>query len=150
MAFGCAKLWQARDFHHWRQSTMEIHRVANSETTTLSMFSGVGGLDIGWELATGSRVVGYCERDATGSSCCAITTAESEHVIDWQRVTLNIRSSGLALSTAARMVGSDGQHLSRLARGDVRQPRFDVGVRLLDLHLERDPDSHGKMLWGNE
>lgn len=38
--------------------------MANYIQTTLSLFSGVGGLDIGWELATGARVLGYCERDA--------------------------------------------------------------------------------------
>lgn len=40
----------------------------NSEATALSLFSGVGGLDLGWELATGGRVVGYCERDAYAAS----------------------------------------------------------------------------------
>jgi len=42
--------------------------VANTIKTTLSLFSGTGGLDLGWELATGSRVVGYCERDAYAAS----------------------------------------------------------------------------------
>ena len=42
--------------------------MANTIKTTLSLFSGTGGLDLGWELATGSRVVGYCERDAYAAS----------------------------------------------------------------------------------
>ena len=35
----------------------------------LSLFSGVGGLDLGVELACpGARVLGYCERDAYAAS----------------------------------------------------------------------------------
>lgn len=42
--------------------------MADTRDTALSLFSGIGGLDIGWELATGGRVVGYCERDAYAAS----------------------------------------------------------------------------------
>lgn len=63
-------------------------------------------------------------------------------MVDWQRVCLNIRGSGLPLSTAAKQIGSDWQHLNRLARGEVAEPRFRTGLRLLDLHLERCPHKH--------
>lgn len=42
--------------------------MADTQKTALSLFSGVGGLDLGWELVTGGRVVGYCERDAYAAS----------------------------------------------------------------------------------
>ncbi len=62
--------------------------------------------------------------------------------IDWQRVALNIRASGMPLSRAAKLVGCNERHINRLARGEVQQPRFDTGCRLLDLHLERCPQRH--------
>lgn len=63
-------------------------------------------------------------------------------MIDWQKVVLNLRRHG-SLETIARRVGSDGRHLRRLARGEVEQPRFNTGVRLLDLHLDLCGDRHG-------
>ena len=54
-------------------------------------------------------------------------------MIDWQTVTLSLRTHYKPLSAVAVEVGSDWQHLNRLARGEVMQPRFDTGVKLLDL-----------------
>jgi hypothetical protein len=54
-------------------------------------------------------------------------------MIDWQTVTLSLRAHYKPLSAVAKMVGSDERHLNRLARGEVSQPRFDTGMRLLDL-----------------
>ena len=63
-------------------------------------------------------------------------------MIDWQRVCLNLRTHYKPLSTVAKEVGSDWRHLNRLARGEVHQPRFDTGVRLLDLHYDVMGDRH--------
>lgn len=57
-------------------------------------------------------------------------------MIDWQRVCLNLRSRYKPLSAVAKEVGSDWRHLNRLARGEVEQPRFMTGIRLLDLHSD--------------
>ena len=63
-------------------------------------------------------------------------------MIDWQRTTLAIRRHYKPLSQVAKEVGSDWRHLNRLARGDVQQPRFLTGVKLLDLHYDKFPDKH--------
>lgn len=61
--------------------------------------------------------------------------------IDWQKVCLNLRKYK-PLSQIAKEIGSDWQHLNRLARGEVDQPRFDTGVDLLNLHFDKFPDLH--------
>lgn len=70
-------------------------------------------------------------------------------IIDWQRVCLNLRAGG-SLESTARKVGTDGRVLQRLARGETSQPRFDVGIALLDMHLDRCPDKHAKILIKND
>jgi hypothetical protein len=57
-------------------------------------------------------------------------------MIDWSRITNEIRASGYVLSKVAKDVGSDWQHINRLARGEVEQPKYDVGVKLLKIHEE--------------
>ena len=62
--------------------------------------------------------------------------------INWQTVTLNLRKFYKPLSQVAKEVGSDWRHLNRIARGEVEQPRFITGVKLLDLHLDKCPERH--------
>lgn len=57
-------------------------------------------------------------------------------MIDWQMVTLNLRTYYKPLSQVAKEVGSDWRHLNRLARGEVNAPRWDTGIALLDLHYD--------------
>lgn len=64
--------------------------------------------------------------------------------IDWQKVCLNLRTHYASLSTVAKVVNSDWRHLNRLARGETHQPRFDTGMRLLDLHYDKCPQLHNK------
>lgn len=63
-------------------------------------------------------------------------------MIDWQIVLLNIRTHYKSLSAVAKEVGSDWQHLNRLARGDVNEPKFGVGMKLLDLHYDHCRNKH--------
>lgn len=65
--------------------------------------------------------------------------------IDWQRVALNIRNSGLSLHQAAKKVGMDGYTLCRIAR-EGGEPRWRQAVQLLDLHLDRCPDRHRELI----
>ena len=62
-------------------------------------------------------------------------------MINWQRVVLNLRRH-ISVSAVARRAGSNERHLNRIARGEVHEPRFSTGLRLLDLHHELCPDKH--------
>lgn len=64
--------------------------------------------------------------------------------LDWQRITLNLRRHK-PLAQIARDIGCDEQTLTRLARADVREPRFTTGLRLLDAHHEHCPDQHNQL-----
>lgn len=57
-------------------------------------------------------------------------------VIDWQHVCLQLRRNYKSLHAIAREIDSCGRHLTRLARGEVQQPRFDVGMKLVELYGE--------------
>lgn len=66
-------------------------------------------------------------------------------MIDWSMVTNNIRHHYKSLSIVGKEVGSDEKHLNRLARGEVKQPKFDVGVKLLDLHYDYCREQHDRI-----
>jgi hypothetical protein len=70
-------------------------------------------------------------------------------LIDWQRLTLNLRSKG-TLSSFAAEFGCDSMTLQRLARGDVEEPRFELGLKLLNAHLDLFQDQHHQLLRGKE
>ena len=63
-------------------------------------------------------------------------------MINWRTVTNNLRAKYKPLSQVANEVGSNEQHLNRLARGEVNQPRYNTGVKLLDLHYDHCPERH--------
>ncbi len=54
--------------------------------------------------------------------------------INWQRICLQLRAKYKPLAVIAKEVGSCERHMNRLARGDVSEPRYTVGVKLLALH----------------
>lgn len=62
--------------------------------------------------------------------------------IDWQQIALNLRQSGRPLTWVAKQIGCDEATINRLARGDVLEPRFSVGIQLLDLHYDLFPELH--------
>lgn len=63
-------------------------------------------------------------------------------MIDWQKVTLNLRRHYKPLSQVAKEVGSDWRHLNRLARGETAEPKFSVACKLLHLHFNACPQEH--------
>lgn len=69
-------------------------------------------------------------------------------MIDWQLVCNLLRCYYRPLSQVAKEVGSDWRHMSRLARGEVAQPRFATGVRILDLaHDVLPSDAWARIEW---
>lgn len=65
-------------------------------------------------------------------------------MIDWQRVVLNIRQKR-SLATVSRDINVGYQHLSRISRGEVQEPKFEAGIRLLDLHYKLCREKHTPM-----
>jgi hypothetical protein len=55
---------------------------------------------------------------------------------DWQLICVQLKNKYKSLASVAREIGSDERHLNRLARGEVKEPKFLVGVKLLDLHYD--------------
>jgi len=55
---------------------------------------------------------------------------------NWSIICLQLRRDYKSLGAIGKEIGSDWQHLNRLARGDVKEPKFMVGVKLLDLHYD--------------
>ena len=55
-------------------------------------------------------------------------------MIDWSLICLSIRRHYKPLATVAKEVGSDWRHLNRLARGETKEPKYSVALKLLDLY----------------
>lgn len=67
--------------------------------------------------------------------------------IDWQRVALNIRRSGVSLAQVSQKCGRDHSWLGHIARGDVTRVEFHDGLRLLDFHFDTcGADAHRALL----
>lgn len=54
-------------------------------------------------------------------------------MIDWQQLTISLRQHYKPLERVADELGISHQHINRLARGDVLEPRYNSGVRMLKL-----------------
>lgn len=71
-------------------------------------------------------------------------------MIDWQLTCNLLRRHYKPLSAVAKEVGSDWQHMNRLARGEVAEPRFGTGMKILDLAFDVLPESEFKRLRATE
>jgi len=56
--------------------------------------------------------------------------------IDWQQLALNLRTCGQVLTVLSKQLGLHEGYLCQLARGEINEPRFSIGLRLLNLHLD--------------
>jgi hypothetical protein len=62
----------------------------------------------------------------------------------------NLRRDYKSLATIARELGSTAQHFERMATGVIAEPRFNTGLKLLDLHLDKcGIEKHKKLLQYN-
>ncbi len=63
-------------------------------------------------------------------------------MIDWSIILIRLRTSRGSLEKVAREVGACPVHLRRISRSEVAQPKFSVGIRLLDMHFDEFPNQH--------
>lgn len=66
--------------------------------------------------------------------------------VDWMMICINLRRIK-PLAAIGREIGSEEKTLNRLARGEVKEPRFSLGIKLLDLHYDLCPDRHNEMIF---
>lgn len=63
-------------------------------------------------------------------------------MIDWTEITNRLRSSRGSLVNVAREINACPVHLRRLSRGEIMDTKFQIGVKLLDMHMDDYPDKH--------
>ena len=68
--------------------------------------------------------------------------------VDWQRVMLNIRSCGVPLAQLRKYTKMDERTINRIARGEVKEPRFAQGVAILAIHQRLLPEKHAEEIYG--
>lgn len=56
-------------------------------------------------------------------------------MIDWQQLALNLRRTG-SLSSYSLKLGRYKGYVNHLALGLIKEPKFEDGIRLLDLHFD--------------
>jgi hypothetical protein len=61
-------------------------------------------------------------------------------MIDWSLVIVLLKKYYGNADKIAKESVSDWQHIGRLARGEVNEPRFNTGIRLLDLLAKHAPE----------
>lgn len=59
-------------------------------------------------------------------------TPHRRPIIDWPGLVLAIRSAGVTLDHASTELGKHRKWLGQIARGEVIEPSFSDGVRLVD------------------
>ena len=61
-------------------------------------------------------------------------------MIDWALVVILLKKYYGSQDKIAKAAISDWQHIGRLARGETNEPRFNTGIRLLDLLAKHAPE----------
>lgn len=68
-------------------------------------------------------------------------------MIDWSECVCKLRKY-MTYDQVALKTGMNWQHIRRLASGETKEPRFNAGVRLLDLAYDTLTDQEFKMIRG--
>jgi hypothetical protein len=55
----------------------------------------------------------------------------------------------LSIKGIARRTGVSEYSIGFLSRGEVKEPRFGLGVALLELHLTMCPERHATVIYGH-
>jgi hypothetical protein len=63
--------------------------------------------------------------------CCVVAIS----MINWQLLILKLRKH-IHYGALAKEVGCNYQHILRLSRGDVKEPKWSAGVKLLDFYYD--------------
>ncbi len=61
-------------------------------------------------------------------------------MIDWTQILNRLRASRGSMVIVAKEVHACPDSLNKIARGEVNEPKFMTGIRLLDLHSDDYPD----------
>lgn len=68
-------------------------------------------------------------------------------MINWMDLANNLRRDYKSLCAIARELNLSEPHLTRMATGLIAEPRFNTGLKLLDLHLDKcGIEKHRKLL----
>ena len=57
--------------------------------------------------------------------------------VDWQKLALDLRTVGVPHAQASKAIGEHSGYVAQLARGEIAEPRFTVGVALLNMHADK-------------
>ena len=63
-------------------------------------------------------------------------------MIDWQQVVLNLRSRHSSMFKMSKELNASYDTIKELATGRSTNPRYDLAMRLLDLHYDKCRDRH--------
>ena len=57
-------------------------------------------------------------------------------LIDWVKITSEIRKHHGSLAKGAKSIGCCAETLRQINRGEIREPKFTLGVKILDAHFD--------------
>jgi len=63
-------------------------------------------------------------------------------MIDWQRITLDLRRHMPCREIDRRHLGRHLDYTAKIARGEITEPKYSDGVKLLELHQQFCGVSH--------
>lgn len=70
-------------------------------------------------------------------------------MVDWTLILARLRKSRGSIAKVAPLVNACPDALNKIARGEVTEPKFMVGVKLLDLHFDDYPDIRMGLTYAN-